>query len=203
MCVSLFLVLSFTVQVSAYESFTLNVSFYQGVDVNHGVTEIDPTLLTLIFGDTQQVELVLDPPDAQNPFDFSPAVDFSFAYDPIADDPIVLAPGNIAAIAVLEEPAFEAIDVGILGKIEFEYDFSAIALNSAATVLLLTEADTYIKIGNVVPAANLTLEFEYQQLTAAESVPEPATLLLLRLGLIGAAGLIKRRLTPNLQGFNL
>ena len=49
---SLALLLCLAGQAEAGPSFTATLSFYQSFDVTTGMTEIDQTVLTLLFGDT-------------------------------------------------------------------------------------------------------------------------------------------------------
>ncbi len=178
--------------VEANESFTLDVSFYQGINLNDGMTEIDPTVLTLMFGDSEQLEFVLEP-ELDDPFDFSPAVDFHFEYDSSAGTPTILPSDNVAAIAVLHDTSFNLITPDSLQDVDFQYDFSTVAVNETDTLLLLTQDTTYIKIGNIEQLSDLRVGFEYEQM-ADEAVPEPSTLFLLGIGLLGVAFAIRRKM---------
>ncbi len=95
-CISVVLVLCLAGQASAYPSFTATLSFYQGLDVTTGMTEIDQTGLTLLFGDPEQAEISVT--SDENPFEFSPSVDFYFGFEDGASDSFLFMPeDNIVA----------------------------------------------------------------------------------------------------------
>ncbi len=178
-------------QTFAYESFTLNVSYYQGVDLNTGMTELDPTILTLKFGETEDVELVLVP-QISDPFEFSPAVNFHFEYNSSSDFPVLLNPGNIQGIAVVDT-SFDEVDPGILATLPFYTDLTDVALTETVTVLLLTQDNTYIKIGNIGQTPGFNVQFSYQQMVKDAAVPEPSTLFLLGMGVLILAKVVRSK----------
>ena len=138
--------LSLAGQANADESFTLNASFYQGVDLNSGMTELDATVLTLKFGEDGEIEIVFTLEDLENPFNFSTAVDFHFEYNAGSADPIVFVPDeDIIGLAVFAETDFDALGADGLTGLEFTQDLSPISLKMTDTLVLLTRDNTYIK----------------------------------------------------------
>ena len=185
-------VLVFGVQspVLAGPSFTANVSLYQGVDLESGMTELDPTVLTLIFGDAG-VEIVLEP-DIENPFDFSDSVDFHFEYHNA--DSMLLALHDGIQAAIFADTDFDLITAAMLAEIEFQPNLSEFALDAGATVVLLTAEGSYMKLGNLarLPELGVSLTYERDMLANAD-VPEPSTLLLIGAGLLGIAACTRKR----------
>jgi hypothetical protein len=93
----------------AYESFHLSLSAYQGVQLTSGMTEFDPTVLTVIIGDATSIDAVLAP-DADPLFEFSPEIDVYFGLSPDADTPVEVVASAIAGIAVLANTGFTEAD---------------------------------------------------------------------------------------------
>lgn len=190
--VSLLLFAGLASQAAASPSFTTTISFFQGFDISTAAKEGDPARVRLLFGATGQAELV-PVPGWDEPFSFSAAVDVSFGYDIAAQQPITFVPENIVGMAVLKEMAFETVDSGMLDNIELTNTPVAVSLDEYDTAVILTTDDAVFKIGNVVQQPDVTmLQFSYQPLRGPEA-PEPATLLLLGLGLLGLLGFLKRK----------
>jgi hypothetical protein len=180
------LVLFFCLVGHAYAgpSFTVTVDFFQGVDVATGMTEIDPTVLTLVFGDIGETD-VIEPTQTGDPFDFSELVDFYFK--PSANDPLLFVPSdNIVAMAVLDGP--------LLGNPEdFLTDqIGQVPISSGDVLVFKTDEGEYYMISNVASVSGLTLALTVEQYQPA-AIPEPATLLLVGIGLIGILAFTRRK----------
>ncbi len=175
---------------AGYESFTLNVSCYQGVNLAAGMTEIDPTVLTLKFGDAD-VDIVLEPP-LDEVFAFSEAVQFHFA-DNNADS-IDLVLHNGVQAALFENMPFDQITGDILEQAVFQPNLAGLSLDSNDTVLLLTADNQYLLLGNLTRLPEAGVQFTYaQDAVAGANVPEPSMLLLLGVGLLGLAATVRKR----------
>jgi hypothetical protein len=181
-------------QALAGPSFTATASFYQGFDVATGELESDPSVLTLKFGDTG-VDIVLQP-EGEQVFEFSAAVDFHFEYPEAQDGTVILALQEGISVAIFEDTDFDLIQADMLGNVEFLPNLTHIAFDSTDTVVLLTADNTYIKLGNLMQQSDLNVSFTYERdlmAASAEAVPEPSTVLLMGLGLIGLFVRIRRK----------
>jgi hypothetical protein len=190
--VGLLLLAGLASQIVASPSFVTTTSFFQGFDLETAVREGDPAHVRLVFGAAGQTEFV-PVSDREDAFAFSSAVDFSFGYKIGAPDPIRFVPEHIAGMAVIEGTAFETVDAGILDKVELTGMPGAVSIEPDDTVLVVTTDHVVFKIGNIVQLDDIaTLSFSYQQLTQSQ-IPEPTTLVLLVLGLIGLITVITRK----------
>lgn len=183
-------------QANANESFTLSASFYQGIDLNAGMIELDATVLTLKFGENGEIEVVFASGDQDNPFEFSAAVDFHFEYEAGVGDPILFAPDeDIVGLVVLTDTDFDALGPDMLADLTFHQDISPFTITATDTIVLLTRDQTYIKLGNLSQVSGMNVEFSYQKMAAPPTVetPEPGTLLLFGLGLLGLLHVLRRK----------
>lgn len=178
--------------VAASPSFTTTISFFQGFDLSTAAKEGDPARVRILFGAAGQGELV-PAPGWDEPLTFTPEVDFSFGYEIGAQQPITVVPEHIVKMAVLDGVGFETVHTDILDNFELTNAPFAVSIDEHDTVLIVTTDNTVFKIGNVVQQPDVaTLSLTYQQLAAYEA-PEPATLLLVGLGLLGLLGFLKRK----------
>jgi hypothetical protein len=115
---SLILLFGFTETTPAYESFTTTISFYQEFTISSGMTEIDPTVITIIIGDAGEIEII-SAPDLSPLFEFNQEVDLYFGLTSDPDDPIEVIAEQIAGMAVLEDTAFEDVTDDLLATLDF------------------------------------------------------------------------------------
>lgn len=69
--------MSLAVQAAAFESFTGQAGFYEGFDLTRGMTELDPTVITLIIGSGEEIQTI-SAPDIDPLFEFGSDIDLYF-----------------------------------------------------------------------------------------------------------------------------
>ncbi len=182
----LFLILSaFTVSVDAGQSFTATLSLYEGIDLTSGMTEMDQTVLTLLFGDNTHADIVVASND--HPFNFSPSVDVYFGFESGATDGLLFMPEeSIVGLAVLS-----SLPTGDPASLLVSPFSTSVSFGD---MLLFHTSDGQLFIINDLAATSATtLSMRVEAYSGPDStVPEPSTLLLLDLGIASIAGIAWR-----------
>lgn len=175
--------------VQAERLYSATIPFFSGgLDLQTGIVQRDPTILLVLFGSDDEIEHILKNA-LGNLSDFSlyPEVDLHFEYDPASDAPIVFAPEEMMQVAVVEE----TFDFSMLGELEFQeiqagellaFEPSELLLIHTTPEMLLLDITAYTGI------APLTVEVK-----RFDAIPEPATLILLSLGIVGLIGILRRK----------
>jgi hypothetical protein len=180
-----------TNQAAASPSFTTTISFFQGFDLATAATEGNPAMVRLLFGATQAELIPI--PGGTEPFTFSPAMDFSFGYEIGAQQPIILMPEHLVGMVVLEGVDVATIDASMLGDVDLITRPGAVSVDGDDTIVIVTADDSIFILGDIAQQPDVTsIRFSYQQVRGYDA-PEPTTLLLLGLGLLGLIGFLGRK----------
>lgn len=163
-------------QADAEPGFLINVAFDRGLTLTLSMTTRDPCVLT-VFAGKAKVDILVKP-DAATLFQTAiPDVHFEFL--PATTTPVILTLADLAAVepgTPIPLPEFD------LPPEQFEF---AVVDNATGDVLdLLTPEQPEISI----PIARVFAKTEAN----GSSIPEPATLLLLGLGVIGLIKIVRR-----------
>lgn len=157
--------------------------FFEGIDINTGEVYRDPTVLIIISGsDPTGIEEILRPPEWYPEFGEAP-VDLFAVFDPAAGASLVFLP------AETQEP--DQIAGLIIGDTTINLppdDYFEVAIGDFEIVTFLTFAGDFIttRLTSLMP--NLfALEISDDPV-----IPEPATLALFSIGLLGLLGLRRK-----------
>jgi hypothetical protein len=143
----------FNIEVTDETFSFMSVPFHEGVDVEQGVREQDPTVMSLTPGTMQHVTEILLP-NVPDLFTFSDAVNFHFEYRQVGNDTIVFVPESSIALMTLVDTstggeAFEDIHADDLAGLTLTSPVST-HVNGNITVVFQRTDGRYFKIGNVV-----------------------------------------------------
>ena len=201
--VILALVFSVIGQAHAEDSFTAQLALYQGRDLVTGMTEFDPTVITLIFNPSDKVDRVLRPDLQEAVFNFSSAVNGYFDYDPAAAQPLLFQPVQVQSVVVLEQTAVETVTSDMLAALTFPPTPSGVHLGPQDTAVVRLADQTYIALGNVTQQPDWTIRFDYRTISAGvvptpiptnpPAIPEPSTLIFFGIGFVGLFGFMRRQ----------
>lgn len=159
------------------------------------MTEFDPTVLTIIIGKSGEIETISAP--AMVPlFEFSAAIEVSFGFSTEAAHPIEVVAEHINGMAVLEDTAVETVTADLLATLDFTN--RVISIDNNDLVVLRTNDERYVMLGEIMKFPDATVRFTYWR-PGAGVVPEPATLLLLSVGLLAVIGIMRRNKKNNLS----
>ena len=202
MFMSVLIMLSAPGQGFAGQSFTASMSFFQGFDLEQGMTEEETEMLLQAGSEDQTVlrlvflEEDIEPePEAQFS-GFSPAIDFFIGRE--GDDLVGFAPTGPVAMAVINDQSFSSVDFNVINSLDFNDYSDAIQFDPNYTIVLLTGDDSFYKVGNF-SQTNVGVSFEYQKLDfeKIKAVPEPSTILLIGVGLAGLGSIRRRKKHQN------
>lgn len=185
-----FLLFNLNNQASAYFA---SMSLYEGFDVDTAQAEADPTVLVIVVGQVEGVQTFLGANEASDLFDFSPQVDFHFEFNTLVTQQGV-------AIAFLEDTDFHSVTAESVDSLEFDtYEGLAprFTFDENDTAVLITMTGSIFKISDITQQPDWLVTFEYARLDGAKNpfsnVPEPSTLVLVCLGIVGLLGILRRK----------
>ena len=192
---SLALLLFPVAQAGAYESFSTEVSLYQGVSLRDGLFAFDPLILTLIVNPSDQVTTVL-PEDPRELFHFGSEIEFSVAYDPVAPEHLLLMPEHVAGLAVLEHTRLADLDEATLAGLDMAENPPPIAIHAEDIIVLRIDDGSHVALGDLRRQDDWTINFEYLK-TTPQAIPEPSAFMLFGLGAFGFFGRLVIRKLPH------
>ena len=168
-------------RAAALESFTATVSFYQGVSLASGMTAFDPTVLTLIIGSAQEIDLIAAP-DISPLFTFPPSSDLFVALAADQTTPMLLTPLHGAQVAALALEPLASLTPERLAAL----DYTAQPVTIDATQMIAARLDDgiYRILGPMTLNADATVTFTVWT-PETGSVPEPGTFVLFAVGILG------------------
>lgn len=184
-----FIIMLVTGTTGMAQAETLTASwFLDGFDADTGMMWRDPTVLVVTFVTGGEVEQFITP-DFEHFGNAVPAIDFWFGYD---QSSIVFVPGqDIVKMAVMKDMAFDDVTSEVVASLTPTYEIANIALSDIGVGALVfwTSEKTCFKLGKMESyPGELDTNFELGAV-----VPEPGTLLLLGLGLLGLVGFSRRK----------
>ena len=173
-------------RAAALESFTATVSFYQGVSLASGMTAFDPTVLTLIIGSAQEIDLIAAP-DISPLFTFPPSSDLFVALAADQTTPMLLTPLRGVQVAALALEPLASLTPERLAAL----DYTAQPVTIDATQMIAARLDDgiYRILGPMTLNADATVTFTVWT-PESSSVPEPGSVGLVGIGLLLTFGLI-------------
>ena len=194
--------------VDSADAYSAEATFFidgVNIEIDTAYTHWNPTIVIIVQNRDLDIEKILRPPAIDFTY-FDPSVDFYFGlFDPtVPADPTVFfvpdsrATSNVEGIALLDTDFDDVTDI----PSNLVFDLDPVSISSTNTVILLTKAGEYFKIGNFM-RDGLTESFDVELVYV---IPEPSTLLLLGLGLLGLVGIrrwgknVKRKLPFLLLG---
>lgn len=186
LCVSLLVLGGLVGSADAYTATA--TFFYEGVDLELETDPIvqDPNILILVKEKYDPIEDILET-ELGGFTRFEARVDFYFEYDPVASAALFIPdPEDIEQMAVEDQGT-------LLGDATFDDPYSA-GIDEGSVIFLLTTAGEYFKIDHFVLGMkhpdmdNWTVRFQVELAGEDYVIPEPSTLLLLSLGLLGLIG---------------
>ena len=173
----------------AFDRFTATASFYDGVNLTTGMSEVDPTVLTLIIGSAQEVERIAAP-EIDPLFHFSPSVTLSFGFTTDPAQPILLQPQAGVSFAVLEQTDPASLTEAQLAMLDYAAQPVAVAPHQLVVANL--GDGVYRLLGQMAATPDATVQFTVWTPesgseptvtpTPPVSVPEPGSIGLVILG---------------------
>jgi hypothetical protein len=162
--------------------------FFDGLDLDTGTVEYERTILVILMGET--IEEILRP-EGEPLAEFSPSIDVSFVFDPTTGGFLDLILQDDVQIDVLEDISFEIVKSEMLGSLEFTDEPFSVPIMPDDIVVAWTAENRYFLLGEF-QRSNWTLSMNIEDVTT-NIIPEPSTLLLLGLGLVGLIHLVRRK----------
>lgn len=192
----------------AFDSLTATASFYDGVNLTTGMTEVDPTVLTLIIGSAQEIERIAAP-EIDPLFHFSASVNLSFGFTTDPAQPILLQPQAGVVFAVVEQTDPASLTETQLAALNYAAQPVAVAPHQLIVAKL--DDGAYRIVGQVASNPDATVQFTVWTPesgsvptgtpTPPVSVPDPGTFALLAVGLLGVWRIFTR-ITQHHKGGN-
>ncbi len=193
LCVTLCLFTGADRMIYAERLYSATVPFFSdGLDLNTGNFQRDRTVLVVYFGNADDIEEVLKPILA-NLADFGPNINVSFDFNATAIEPIGMLSENIEAMIFVDETFDDIVlDDAFIAEYTHQLDQSqlmAAVVDFDDIMLVRTTEDEYFALGHFerVPG-DLAVTLDVKGV-----VPEPGTVILLGLGLLGIIGIIRKK----------
>lgn len=198
--VSLLLVGCLAGAVQANQLYATTIS-WEPEDVGGGTGQQPVTVLIVLYGERDELEQRLQGTVA-NPDDFSlhPASVFQYFPDGGAQDVSLVAPDGAADVVVAPIP--ESMDSEYLRRVEFaplEAGELIVLHPGDLTCFVMTSAALFTRVP-LASASDVILSVSVESLEDASVAPEPGSLLLLGIGVVGLVGLRRIRFARHAAG---
>ena len=180
-CISLCLLGSMGQKTFGYSA---QLGYFEGFDLTKSdVVKNKATLIVIIGNPRDEFAEILKPPEL---FDRKMS---DFYFEPAAEGSMVLLVNDTLRFAVLPDTPMNDINADLIGALDFpDPGFGHFSINNDDTIVLLVVDGSYVLLGNIVRNPDFTVSFDYQKFAVSSQIPEPSTLLLLGLGLLGIVG---------------
>lgn len=182
------MVFAFIVGVATHAN-TISFSFYEGVDLDVGIIERDPTTLVIEAG---AGELPSNITDRGQRFEFGPEIDVSIGLNSSEKDPFTILPVPNARVGLFKETSFGNVTPESVAELKLTELQDNLPVGSTDTIVVMTANYVMYKIGNISRESAFGVTFDYEKIVFGanptpenpSAVPEGSTFALFGIGLL-------------------